>query len=166
MVVSLLQQAVFHASCFMFHAWSVLCQVWVKACQNATRAVLQSIQVGKLTGWLPIGCKVPISAGLVMPQVVLVLDNREQFGNHVGGRVHGSRVDSRNEGQRQLRNLGVNAEVGHYAHMLLVSHANGHLLKREAVLDAPLPAHHAVAQLFIVARLAALGFSTATSCAS
>lgn len=44
-------------------------------------------------------------------QVVLVLDQREQFGRNVGGRVTGSRTESRDECVRQLRNLGINVEV-------------------------------------------------------
>ncbi|BDA43201.1 probable crossover junction endonuclease MUS81 [Coccomyxa sp. Obi] len=46
-------------------------------------------------------------------EVVLVLDNREQFGNSVGGRGHASRTDSRSEGLRQLRNLGINVDMRH-----------------------------------------------------
>lgn len=53
-----------------------------------------------------------------MPQVVLVVDNREQFGHNVGGRVQASRTDSRNECLRQLRNLGINVDVGDSASML------------------------------------------------
>ncbi len=44
-------------------------------------------------------------------QVVLVLDQREQFGRNVGGRVAGNRTESRDECVRQLRNLGINVEV-------------------------------------------------------
>ena len=44
-------------------------------------------------------------------QVVLVLDQREQFGRHVGGRVTNSRTESRDECVRQVRNLGINVEV-------------------------------------------------------
>ncbi len=46
-----------------------------------------------------------------MVQVVLVLDQREQFGRHVGGRKTASRTESRDECVRQLRNLGINVEV-------------------------------------------------------
>lgn len=55
----------------------------------------------------------------MVPQVVLVLDNREQFGHNVGGRVQASRADSRNECLRQLRNLGINVDVGDSAYLLL-----------------------------------------------
>jgi hypothetical protein len=44
-------------------------------------------------------------------QVVLVLDQREQFGRHVGGRTTASRTESRDECVRQVRNLGINVEV-------------------------------------------------------
>lgn len=44
-------------------------------------------------------------------QVVLVLDSREQFGRHVGGRSQDGRVAMRDESVRQIANLGVLVEV-------------------------------------------------------
>ena len=44
-------------------------------------------------------------------QVVLILDTREQFGRHVGGRQQDGRVAMRDESVRQIANLGVRVEV-------------------------------------------------------
>lgn len=48
------------------------------------------------------------------PQVVLVLDCREQFGRQLGGRLHDGRVASRDESVRQIANLGVKVEVSYF----------------------------------------------------
>ncbi len=45
-----------------------------------------------------------------VPQVVLVLDQREQFSRSIGGRQH-NRVDALTECSRQLSNLGISVEV-------------------------------------------------------
>ena len=47
-----------------------------------------------------------------MRQVVLVLDQREQFSRSIGGRQH-NRVDALTECSRQLSNLGITVEVRH-----------------------------------------------------
>ena len=47
---------------------------------------------------------------LSMLQVVLVLDQREQFSRSIGGRQH-NRVDALSECSRQLSNLGISVEA-------------------------------------------------------
>lgn len=49
-----------------------------------------------------------------MLQVVLVLDQREQFSRSIGGRQH-NRVDALAECSRQLSNLGISVEVSSQA---------------------------------------------------
>ena len=58
-------------------------------------------------------CALVIMRGYVTQntlQVVLVLDQREQFSRSIGGRQH-NRVDALSECSRQLSNLGISVEV-------------------------------------------------------